>query len=73
MRVPHSEEVANHAVLESCVVSREGQGEALTEVRIGQPLSREINVILGAHAFAAVEGNTTGRVIRECSVDPARS
>ena len=63
MRVPHSEEVANHAVLESCVVSREGQGEALTEVRIGQPLSREINVILGAHAFDAVEGYTMGRDI----------
>ena len=63
MQVPHSEEVANHAVLESCVVSREGHGEALTEVRIGQPLSREINVIPGAHAFVAVEGNMTGRDI----------
>ena len=44
-------------------MSREGQGEALTEVRIGQPLSREINVILGAHAFVAVEGYTMGRDI----------
>lgn len=61
MRVPDSEEVANHAVPESCAVSREGQGEALTGVRIGQPLSREINVIPGAHAFVAVEGNMTGR------------
>ena len=61
MRVPHSEEVANHAVLESCVWYPRGAGEALTEVRIGQPLSREINVILGAHAFDAVEGYTMGR------------
>ncbi len=63
MRVPHSEEVAIHAVPESCAVSREGLGEALTGVRIGQPLSRVINVIPGAHAFVAVEGNTTGRAI----------
>ena len=63
MRVPHSEEVANHAVLESCVWYPQGAGEALTEVRIGQPLSREINVISGAHAFVAVEGNMTGRDI----------
>ncbi len=73
MRVPHSEEVANHAVLESCVGYPRGAGEALTEVRIGQPLSREINVIPGAHAFDAVEGNMTGRDKRECPVDPARS
>ncbi len=61
MRVPHSEEVAIHVVLESCVEYPRGAGEALTEVRIGQPLSREINVIPGAHAFVAVEGNMTGR------------
>ena len=63
MEVPHSEEVANHAVLESCVWYPRGAGEALTEVRIGQPLSREINVIPGAHAFVAVEGNMIGRAI----------
>jgi hypothetical protein len=63
VKVPHSEEVANHAVLESCVWYPRGAGEALTEVRIGQPLSREINVILGAHAFVAVEGYTMGRDI----------
>jgi hypothetical protein len=61
VRVPHSEEVANHAVLESCVCVPRGASEALTEVRIGQPLSREINVIPGAHAFDAVEGNMIGR------------
>jgi hypothetical protein len=62
VQVPHSEEVAIHAALESCVWYPQGAGEALTEARIGQPLSREINLILGAHAFVAVEGNTAGRV-----------
>lgn len=33
--------VANHSGPESCAVAREGGGEALTGVRIGQPLSRE--------------------------------
>ena len=73
MKVPHNREIANHGVAESCVLYREVQGEALTGVRIGQPLSREINVIPGAHAFDAVEGNMTGRDKRECPVDPARS
>ena len=63
MQVPDSEEVANHAVPESCVEFPRGAGEALTGVRIGQPLSCEINVIPGAHAFVAVEGNMTGREI----------
>jgi hypothetical protein len=61
VQVPHSEEVANHAVLESCVASPRGAGEALTEACIGQPLSREIDVISGAHAFKTVEGNITRR------------
>ena len=33
--------VANHSGPESCAVTREGGGEALTGVRIGQPSSRE--------------------------------
>ena len=57
MKVPHSEEVANHAVLESCVAHREVFDEALTEARIGQPLSHESNVIPGADAFVVAEGN----------------
>lgn len=61
MQVPHSEEVANHAALESCVTPPRGAGEALTEACIGQPLSREIDVISGAHAFKTVEGNITRR------------
>ena len=44
MQVPHSKGVANHTVPESCVRnSREARHEALTGVRVGQPLSREIH------------------------------
>ena len=43
MRVSSSEGLANHTVLESCVGPREGDGEALTGVRIGWVLSRENN------------------------------
>ena len=41
MRVPDSEGVANHTVPESCVRCRKAPREALTEVRVGQPLSHE--------------------------------
>ena len=42
MQVPDSEGVANHTVPESCVRHRrEARREALTGVRVGQPLSRE--------------------------------
>ena len=41
MKVHRTEGVANHSGPESCAVAREGVGEALTGVRIGQPLSRE--------------------------------
>jgi hypothetical protein len=41
VKVPDSKEVAIHAVPESCAGHREVQREALTGVRIGQPLSRD--------------------------------
>src|SRR6266566_8183282 len=44
MRTPDIEGVAIHDGPESCVGAREGDGEALTGVRAGQPLSREITV-----------------------------
>jgi hypothetical protein len=65
VRVPDGEEVANHTVRESCVVRREAFDEALTEVRTGQPLSHESNVIPGADAFAVAEGNMGGALCRE--------
>ena len=71
MRVPDSEGVANHAVPESCVrSSREAYHEALTGVRVGQPLSRENHLFLGADAVIRAEGNTVGRAI--ASAQPAR-
>ena len=40
---------------------REDIGEASAGDRIGQPLSREIDVILGADAVPLAEGNMDGR------------
>ena len=42
MKVSYSEGVATHTDSESCIFVRKGAGEALTGVRAGQPLSREI-------------------------------
>ena len=61
MKVPDGEGVANHTGHESCVYAREGMSEALTGVRIGQPLSGE-NSVWGADALEKAEGNTGGRV-----------
>jgi hypothetical protein len=41
VQVHCTEGIANHSDPESCAVVREGGGEALTGVCIGQPLSRE--------------------------------
>ncbi len=57
MKASHSEGIPNHTVLKSCVAYREVRREALTEVRIGQPLSRKSLYILGAEGFAETEGN----------------
>ena len=73
MKVHHDEGVANHIDPESCAVTREGLGEALTGERIGQPSSRERGNILGADAVLFAEGETEGRVNRECPEDPAWS
>jgi hypothetical protein len=61
VRVPHSEGVANRTVPESCVGCREAQHEALTGVRVGQPLSHESHVLRGADAVIEAEGNTDRR------------
>ena len=42
MKVSYSEGVAIHTGSESCAFVRKDEGEALTGVRAGQPLSREI-------------------------------
>jgi len=53
MKEPYGEGVATHSGPESCVVVRKGQGEALTGVRSGWALSREIaDMLRGADALA---------------------
>jgi hypothetical protein len=42
MKVSYSEGVATHTDSESCIFVGDGEDEALTGVRAGQPLSREI-------------------------------
>src|SRR3979411_2266595 len=61
VQVHHDEGVANRIDPESCADAREGIGEALTGERIGQPLSRESTLILGADVVPVTEGNTEGR------------
>ena len=61
MQVHHDEGVANRIDLELCAVAREGNSEALTGERTGQPLSRESPLIPGANVVPLTEGNTDGR------------
>ena len=48
MQVHYDEGIANRIGPESCAGTREGAGEALTGVCIGQPLSRESDLLSGA-------------------------
>jgi hypothetical protein len=57
VQVPCDEGVAIHIGPESCAVAREGLGEALTGVRVGQPLSRESFSLPGADVVPHAEGN----------------
>jgi hypothetical protein len=70
VKVPNDKGLANHIVPESCVRnSREARHEALTGVRVGQPLSREIIEFRDADAFVLAEGNTDSRAIASgCAV-----
>ena len=61
MQVHYDEGVAVHVGPEPCAVTREGGGEASVGERIGQPSSRDSNLIPGADAVARAEGNTDGR------------
>ena len=72
MQVHRSEGVAIRADLESCVVLREDDDEALTEERTGQPLSRE-RLIPDADTVTYVEGNMQGRASASAACDPAWS
>ena len=63
MQVRCDEGVANHIGPEPCAGIREGVGEASVGEHIGQPLSRDSLLILGADAFQTAEGNMFGRAI----------
>ena len=63
MQVHYDEGVAIHIGPEPCVGTREGAGEASVGECIGQPLSREIRVNLGADTVLLVEGNMAGRAL----------
>ena len=70
MQVHYDEGIANHIGPKPCAVVREDLGEASAGDCIGQPLSREIDVIPGADAVPLAEGNMDGCVI--ASARPAR-
>jgi len=61
VKVHYDEGVASHIDPESCAVTREGLGEALTGERIGQPSSRDRGIISGADVVLFAEGETEGR------------
>ena len=63
MEKPYVEGVATHDGPESCVGARKGDGEALTGVRTGRVLSREIRQFGVPTLLTEAEGNTTGAVI----------
>jgi hypothetical protein len=71
VKVHYTEGVANRSAPESCAAAREGDGEALTGVCIGQPLSRENGFL-----FRAPTRSFTWKATRKdaliASVHPAR-
>ena len=73
MKESYVEGLAAHNGPESCVVVREGKGEALTGVRAGRVLSRERNLLRGADAVEVCGRQHPSRRNREMRRDPARS
>ncbi len=74
MKEPYGEGVATRSGPESCVVARKGEGEALTGVRVGWVLSREIMTQLqGADAVRPCGRQHWGHRYREMLSGPARS
>ena len=61
MQVHYDEGIATHIGPEPCVAIRESGDEASAGECIGQPLSRESTLILGADVVPLTEGNTDGR------------
>ena len=73
IQVHHDEGVASHIGPEPCASLCEEAGEASAGERIGQPLSRESYMILGADALQTAEGHMDGARNRERPHSPARS
>jgi len=79
MEVSYGEGLASHTGPKSCVGARKGVGEALTGVRIGPVLSREINappqggVLRGANALENSGRPHFERRPGKALKDPARS
>ena len=80
MKVSYSEGLATHTGSESCMFDGNVAHEALTGVRAGQPLSREIEPpsrkrwsLLGADAVELSGRQNRGRRNRETLLDLARS
>lgn len=80
MKVSYSEGVAIHTGSESCTFVGNDEGEALTGVRAGEVLSREIEPpsrkrwpLLGADALERGGRQNWKRRERETLLDPARS
>ena len=73
MKELYIEGVATHDGPESCVVVREGGGEALTGVRAGRAIEPRNQGVRGADAVKQAEGNIAGGAMREPPADPARS
>lgn len=62
MKVLHIEGLTTHDGSESCAISRETDGEALTGVLAGEVLSREIRQFEVPTSLSEAEGNTSLRV-----------
>src|SRR4030095_9163360 len=80
MKVSYSEGLATHTDSESCIFVRKGASEALTGVRAGQVLSREIEppsrkrwLLRGVDAVELSGRQDWRRRKREMPLDPARS
>ena len=73
MKVRYGEGLAIRIGPEPCVGTREGAGEASVGERIGQPWSRESEIIPDADAVDAAEGKTGEARHRERPTDPAWS
>ena len=73
MKESYVEGLAAHSGPESCVVAREGRGEAFTGVRAGRVVSRERESLRGADAVEVCGRPHPAHRNREMRRDPARS